>query len=272
MLSSLTILLAIESVFGFTLQPITKHSQIAPHSLNLNKNSIQKIGTLPLNATSQSTRTTPTIPEETIIQKNQFTLDHHYTGRNQKLKQWEFTEPSFNFPFSGTIDDFIQIQRYKAGDVWWLSPGVVADITSKNSKSPLKVMYGPESFREIYWPNDGHNGADISQFRIAVNCVGTASNYMEKSVEIFFKNPKTGEPEPFMYVYDGKPGKGEWTPVKEVFGTPIKEFCLTCHQNKNGALVAFPKVIFNSLKGISRSGYHPDFWELLISDESYWES
>ncbi|MFK7822590.1 MAG: hypothetical protein AB8G05_00410 [Oligoflexales bacterium] len=198
-------------------------------------------------------------------------LDYDYTGRNAFLKDWEYTEPSLSFPFSGTIDDYIQDNRYKAGDVWWITPEIVADITAKNSRSPLKKMYGKSSFRQIYWPNDGTNGVDISHFRIALNCKGDRDNYLEKSLELFFRNPDTGQAEPFMYIYDGEPGQGMWTPVKEAFGVPIKDFCLRCHKNEAGKLLAFPKSIFNSIQSISNSGYHPEFWDLLITDESYWE-
>ena len=242
MLTKLTLLLAINSVFSFSLQP-----KISKPPANNKLNLLQPKG-------------------------NKFVLDPFYTGRNQLLKEWEFTEPSFNFPFSGTIDDYIQVQRYKAGDVWWINPGIVADITTKNSRSPLKAMHGQKAFREIYWPNDGNNEVDINQFRIALNCQGSPESYSEKAVEIFFRNPDTGEAEPFMYIYDGQPGKGAWTPVKEIFGLPLKEFCVKCHQNKQGEMLAFPKLIFNSIKGISRSGYHSEFWNLLVSDESYWEN
>lgn len=132
-------------------------------------------------------------------------------------------------------------------------------------------MYGKNSFRQIYWPNDGTNGVDISQFRIALNCKGNRGNYVEKSLELIFRNPDTGQVEPFMYIYDGESGKGIWTPVKEAFGLPLREFCSKCHRNESGELLAFPKKIFNSIDSISNSGYHPEFWELLVSEESFWE-
>lgn len=198
-------------------------------------------------------------------------LDPEYTGRNGHLKEWMFTEPSFHFPYSGTIDEFVQNQRFKAGDLWWLSPGSVANISSENSRSPLKLLYGGDAFREIYWPNDGYNGADLSKFRIALNCVGKPTDYEEKSIEIFFRNPKTGKPEPFLYAYN-RQKNGEWIPVKELFGMPVEEFCIKCHRNKEGQILAFPKLIFHNLKGISRSGYYSEFWEQLVSNESYWET
>lgn len=196
-----------------------------------------------------------------------FTLDPYYTGRNKYLLQWEYEEPSFNRPFKGTLDDFVQYERYKAGHEWWLVPGTVADITAGNSRSPLRMLYGPDAYREIYWPNDGHGEPDLSNFRIALNCIGTPKDSKQKSLEMFFRNPETGEHEPFMYLYEGERYTGTWTPVTEVNEVPLKKFCYQCHRNADGTLSGFPRAIFGSNKTIQKSGYYPEFWDLLLEGD-----
>lgn len=196
-----------------------------------------------------------------------FTYDPNYSGRSALLKQWWYKEPSPLLPFSGTYDEFVQNRRYLSGHEWWLVAGTVANIDVSNSRSFLARYLGRDSFREIYWANDGFGGADLQDLRIAVGMSKRDGQMpQERLLEMFVRNPETGEPEPFAFLRQGD----RWIPIDTVDGLDLKTHCKICHHDEEGRLVPFPISVFPSVDSLKHSGYYSEYWQQLLDPESLW--
>ena len=191
-----------------------------------------------------------------------------WAGENANLRSFNYKEPSTNFPLEANLMHFLETRRHLAGPTWWIGGEMVGTFNSKTSKSLLRVFYGNEGEREVFWPVNDDGSAQLSEFRLAINYTPNINGRLvERSAEIFFRNPKTREPEPYLIFKIG----AEWLPATGVFGKPLKEGCANCHAKKeDGKLRSFPWMIFPDGEKLKESGYHPEFIEALLAQDASW--
>lgn len=142
-----------------------------------------------------------------------------YSGHNQQLREIRFSEMPqkarrgwrtyITHGMEGTIDDFIQRQRFK-DDLWWIESPPIREDTSRSS---LLKNLGAGSYRRIYWPRTGASGhkpeqniPHLSQIRISV---AFDSQHNERAIELLAVD-KNGQWQPFYYTQED----GRWTPEK----------------------------------------------------------
>ena len=200
----------------------------------------------------------PTPSLEIILEE-----DDVWSSHNQKLRDWFFTEPSEFFPLTASLIEFIDNKRYASGMNWWIGGPAIGEFSSESSRSLLKLLIPENGTREVYWPTGFGGEPDISEFRISVNY---DQNGQEHSLEIFFKDPETKEPTPFMLIYKDD----SWVPVSKLEGQHIQEVCASCHRDSQGRMVSFPLAIFGNELDLEESGYYQSFYKDLMDPRHLW--
>lgn len=196
-------------------------------------------------------------------------IDQLYTGRNAKLEEWYYGEPSDASFQTVSLRDKIEQDHApdKAGN-WWIrsfqtNPATkesYATITAETSRSPLRSLYGEGSYRHPMWVRgggrafyDGPNNPEpfLEEIRFALNydAQGRA-----RSIELLVW--RDGHWNPFFFVRRA----GRWLPAKNFVdvqldeagrivgtpqkGKPIEESCIQCHAIAPGSNVLSPLPFF----------------------------
>ncbi len=134
---------------------------------------------------------------------------------------------------------------YNGRDYWWTDTRVPSDRSLSPNVQELVREHGARNVRRtIGWPNRTPSTQqatvpiELGRHRYALNQVldPTTREVTEETLEVFAKNRRTGEWEPFLY----EKRNGEWVQMRSFNGSPVRQACIRCHQNRAGRMSPIP--------------------------------